>query len=57
MTPFKAMYKKGKLERNPLETMRAIVTDGYFRRIQNGSDKPAALRKARATASAAVLGE
>lgn len=49
LTPFRAWKKAGKLERTPVDTMRAIITDGYFRRAPAGADRSAALRKARAT--------
>lgn len=50
MTPFKAMLKLKKLERTPVETLRAVITDQYFRRVPASADRQAAARKARAAA-------
>ena len=33
MTPFKNLQKKHRLERSSLETLRAVVTDRYFRGV------------------------
>jgi hypothetical protein len=42
--------EKNGLEKAPGETLRQVISDGYFRQSSQRLDKPAALKKARATA-------
>lgn len=45
---FRELVKKKKLEATPLDTLRKVVTDSYFRRPSFGQDPDAAKAKARA---------
>jgi hypothetical protein len=47
---FQEMRTKNKLEGNPYETLKKVITDGYFRQAGKKGASEADLRKARATA-------